>query len=131
MTKRAFRKSIESEGPELAGRAWLVWWLQERRRRRVAASVPVVPAPLDLIASDLGTYIEVGWTIPEGDFVETRIYRKVNEGSYNLYIQAGVPTALAEDHGVSIGSAYRYYATMYSALGESVPSNEALVVFGS
>src|SRR6266850_3506323 len=111
------------------GNAWLILYLQQRRRKR---AMPVVPAPFDLIASDIGTYIEVGWTIPEGDFVETRIYRKVNAGSYSLYIQAGVPTALAEDHDVVAASAYRYYATMYSALlGESAPSNEALVIFGA
>ena len=131
MTKRALRKSIESKAPALAGRAWLVWWLQERRRRRVAAAA-VMPPPTDMFANDLGTYIEYGWTPPAVDYDEVRVYRKVNAGSYSLYLAASPESTLAEDHDVVVGSAYRYYATAYSALlGESAPSNEALVVFGS
>lgn len=121
--------------PSWTRRAWLALFLQGRRRKRVAASVPALPqmpsAPGNLLAEDWGSFIQLSWDDLSGDELGFRVYRKVDGGSYGLWQTLGANVTGVQDSDVIVAHLYSYYVVAFNAVGESAQSNESAVLFGA
>jgi hypothetical protein len=114
-------------------RRWITLWLEDRRRARAATHVgPTVPnAPANLAAVDWGSFIKLDWQDNSGNELGFRLYRKVDAGAYGLYQTLGANVTTYQDSAVAFSHQYFYYVTAYNAVGESGPSNEVFLTFGS
>jgi len=114
-------------------RNWVALYLQERREKRAAAHVVVVPgvpnAPQSLTVSNIGTALELDWLDMSSDETSFRVYRKVDTGSYALFQTLAANTITYVDGSVVSGHTYAYYVTAVNAIGESAASNEVSTFF--
>jgi len=112
-------------------RGWLASWLQERRRGR-ATAMPAVPgAPQIVLVNDAGAVVQVDWLLGTGTITGQRIYRKVDGGAFALWQTVAANATTIQDPAVSSGHVYTYYVVAYNAAGDSAPSNQSNVLFGS
>jgi parallel beta-helix repeat protein len=108
--------------------------LRERYVTFVIVSVP--DAPTNTIAVAGASQVMVSWH-PGSDggsaIIEYRILRSLVSGDYSAAVTAAVaPTATTyADSGVTAGTTYYYVVKARNAKGDSLASNEAMVVFGS
>ena len=108
-------------------------WLQSRRRKRAsAAAVPAVPvAPGNVGVYDTGGSIIVSWEDRSSDELGFRLYRNVDNEGYSLFQTLGPDETEFEDFEVQYESLYAYYLKAFNAVGDSAPSNEASLTFGT
>ena len=115
-------------------RRWLTLWLEDRRRARAANHVsgPTVPnAPANLSATDEGVDILLTWQDTSSDEFGFRVYRREGANPYGLYQTLGAGVQSYQDSAVIVEHTYRYYVVAFNAVGESAPSNEAIITFGA
>lgn len=114
-------------------RRWLTLWLEDRRRARAATHVGPTPpsAPVNLNGVDSGTFIGLNWQDTSGVSPGFHVYRNADSAGYVLYQTIGPNVTTTQDSAVTSGHSYRYYVTAFNGVGESGPSNEVFIVFGS
>jgi hypothetical protein len=122
--------SRPSNGVRNVVREWWVMRSQKRRRKRDSASgAPNAPANLTL--ADVSNWIQLTWQDMSSNEQGFRVYRKVDGGSFGLWLSLGANSTTTNDAGVLVGHVYAYYVTAYNAVGESAPSNTASETYGT
>ena len=106
--------------------------MRSQKRRRKRDSSPGVPvAPANLTLADVSNWIQLTWVDMSSNEQGFRIYRKVDGGSFGLWLSLGANSTTTNDAGVLVGHVYAYYVTAYNAVGESTPSNTAFETYGT
>jgi hypothetical protein len=111
-------------------RAWTAWFLEKRRRGRVAASGhPVPAAPSDLDAEDGGGLASLTWSMAGVDFedgcsVEGRDLDKAE--AFHEVGRTG-PDVAAFDFDTGGGVNFEFRVRAYNAAGYSAYSNVASI----
>jgi fibronectin type 3 domain-containing protein len=109
-------------------------YLQTRRRRKrlaAKAALAAPTAPSSLQGADNGVNITLSWQDLSANETQFRVYRKVNAGSFALYVTPGQNAVQYVDVAVSPGNSYAYYVTAFNTNGESDPTNTVTILFGS
>ena len=122
------RTTVRSTVRPAAQVRWLAVWLQDRRRRRAAASPAVPSAPSDLQGSDTGGGFELIWDMTgvEGELGVSIEYRDVDLGEAFHEI-ATVGPGIGDYASGTAGSNIQCRVRAFNAVGYSPYSNTVTI----